>query len=124
MMNFRTPRKGAQGHGSGRAGTHHHWQMMQTSMLLVFIVPVFVITFGKGFGGSQEDVLAYFSRPFPAIVTALSLIVGVLHLKAEADAAIEDYLHGVGQKLTLVGLSAFAYALIAVVLFALARIAL
>lgn len=124
MMNFRTPRKGALGHGSGRAGTHHHWQMMQTSMLLVIIVPVFVITFGVGLGGSHDDVLAYFSRPFPAIVTALSLIVGTLHLKFEADAAVEDYLHGAVQKLTLVGLSAFAYTLIAVVLFAIARIAL
>ena len=124
MINYQTARKNAQGRGSGRAGTHHHWQMMQTSIALVVLVPLFVITFGLGFGSTYEDVITYFSRPFPAIVTAVTLIVGTLHLKMEAEAAIEDYMHGMSQKLTLVGLSAFAYTLIAVGLFAIARIAL
>jgi len=123
-MNFLTDRKRAQGMGSGRQGTHHHWQMMMTSIALVVIVPVFLFTFGAGFGGTYEEVLAFFGRPFPAIFTGLSLVVIIIHMMREAHAAIEDYMHGTLQKLTLVAASAFAYTLIAVGLFALARIAL
>ena len=123
-MNFLTDRKRAQGTGSGRHGTHHHWQMMVSSIALVFIIPVFIFTFGMGFGGTYEEVLAYFSHPFPAIFTALSLVVIVLHMMREAQAAIEDYMHGAMQKLTLMAAEAFAYTLIAVGLFALAKIAL
>ena len=43
-MRYLTDRKRAQGTGSGRQGTHHHWQMMVSSILLVVLVPLFVIT--------------------------------------------------------------------------------
>lgn len=123
-MNFRTDRKNATGLGSGRAGTHHHWQMMVSSTLLVVLVPLFVITFAIGLGGTYEEVLAYFSRPFPVIVTALTLVVGILHMMREAQAAIEDYIHGAAEKLTLIGVNAFGYTLIAIALLALVKLAL
>ncbi|WP_421703244.1 succinate dehydrogenase, hydrophobic membrane anchor protein [Aliiroseovarius sp.] len=123
-MRYLTDRKRATGLGSGRAGTHHHWQMMVSSAALVVLVPLFVITFGIGLGGSFEEVQAYYARPFPALITALTLIVGVFHLTHEAQAAVEDYMHGAAQKLTLIGLQALAYVLITTGLFALARMAL
>lgn len=123
-MRFITDRKRAQGLGSARAGTHHHWQMMISSAALVVLVPVFIFTFGLGFGGTHADVLAYFARPFPAIVTALTLITVTLHCKNEAQEAIVDYVHGVKAKLLLVALTAFAYTLIAAGLFALVKLAL
>ncbi|MFT4151485.1 MAG: succinate dehydrogenase, hydrophobic membrane anchor protein [Paracoccaceae bacterium] len=123
-MRFITDRKRAEGLGSARAGTHHHWRMMISSAALVVLVPLFVFTFGIGLGRSHEGVLEYFARPFPAIVTALSLIVVTLHCKAEADEAILDYVHGVKAKLALVAMTAFAYTLIAAGLFALVKLAL
>ena len=123
-MSFKTDRKNVIGLGVGRAGTHHHWQMMVSSILLVVLVPVFVITLGVGLGGTHEEVVAYFSRPFPALVVALTLVVGTLHLVREAQAAIEDYMHGLAEKLALIGVNAFGYLLIAISLFALVRIAL
>lgn len=123
-MRYLTDRKRAQGLGSGRAGTHHHWQMMVRSAVLVVLVPVFVFTFGFGFGGSYEEVLAYFARPVPAIVTGLMIVVGILHFLAECQEAIEDYVHGVRGKLTMVAVSALAYTLIAAGLFALVKLAL
>jgi len=94
-MSFTTPRKRALGSGSGRSGTHHHWQITCTSIALTVLIPVFAITFGFGFGGTFEEVQAYFSRPFPVIVTALMLVVGLIHFNMEVGAAIEDYVHGV-----------------------------
>ncbi|MEM1077301.1 MAG: succinate dehydrogenase, hydrophobic membrane anchor protein [Pseudomonadota bacterium] len=123
-MAYRTDRKTAEGLGSGHAGTHHHWQMMISSMALVFVVPIFLVTFSLGFGGSYEEVIAYFGHPLPAIITALSLIVVVLHVMNEALVAVEDYVHGVPGYLTQVAVKWLAYILIAVGLFAIARLAL
>ncbi len=123
-MHYLTDRKRAQGTGAGRQGTHHHWQMMVSSTALVFLVPLFVFTFAAGLGGTYEEVLAYYSRPFPAIVTALTLVVVILHLVREAQVAIEDYVHGVAEKLSLMAVAAFGYTLIAAGLFALVKLAL
>ena len=121
---YLTDRKRARGLGSSREGTHHHWQMMVSSSALVVLVPLFVLVFGLAFGGSHADVVAYLSHPFVAIALGISLTVGIVHLLREAQAAIEDYMHGPAQKLTLMAAAAFSYTLIAVGLFALARIAI
>lgn len=123
-MQYTTDRKRAQGLGSSRSGTHHHWHMMVSSAALVVLVPLFVFTFGMALGRSHGDVLAYFAQPFPAIVTALTLIVVALHCKSEADEAIVDYVHGTKGKLALVAVTALAYTLIAAGLFALVKLAL
>lgn len=123
-MAYLTDRKRAQGLGSGRQGTHHHWQAMVSSILLVFLVPAFVITFGLGLGGTYEEAVAFYARPLPAIIMALTLVVGIIHLMREAQVAVEDYVHGVAEKLTLVAVAAFSYTMIAVGLFALVKLAL
>lgn len=123
-MRYLTDRKRAQGLGSSGQGTQHHWNMLVSSILLVILVPLFIFTFGAGYGGTHEEVLAYFGRPIPAIITGLSLIVIINHVKNEAHEAIEDYMHGVAERLAIVLSSAFAYTLIAAGLFALAKIAL
>ena len=123
-MRFITDRKSAEGLGSARAGTHHHWHMMISSALLVVLVPLFVFTFGMALGGDHDDVLDYFSQPWPAIITGLTLIVVTLHCKAEAEEAIVDYIHGVKAKLALVAVTGLAWALIAAGLFALVKLAL
>lgn len=123
-MNFLTDRKRAEGSGAGRQGTQHHWQMIVSSTLLVILVPLFVITFGLGLGGTYEEVLAYYSRPLPAIITGLTLVVGIIHCMREALAAVEDYMHGTVEKLTYIAVGAFSYTLIAVGIYALIKLAI
>lgn len=122
-MKFMTDRKRALGMGSGRDGTRHHWQMMVSSMAMVLIAPIAVITLGLGLGGTHEEVLAYFSKPIPALLMALSLVVVVRHVTFEVLEAIEDYVHGLTGKLALVAVTGIGYGLIAVGLFALAKLA-
>lgn len=122
-MRYLTDRKRATGLGSGRSGTEHHWKMMVTSAALVVLVPLFVFTFGLGLGGEQADVVAYFSSPFPAIVTAIGAVTIILHCKAEVEEAIIDYVHGTAAKLLLVALTALSWAMIAAALFALVKLA-
>lgn len=123
-MRFITDRKRATGLGSGRHGTEHHWKMMISSAALVVLVPIFVFTFVFALGQDHGDVLEFFAHPFPAILTALTLIAVTLHCKAEAEEAIVDYVHGVPGKLLLVALTVGAWVLIAAGLFALVKLAL
>jgi succinate dehydrogenase / fumarate reductase membrane anchor subunit len=123
-MKFTTDRKRAEGMGSGREGTLHHWHMILSSIALCFAVPVFVITFGLIYGGSRAEVLAYLGKPFPAIAIGVTLVIGILHFRQEIVEAVEDYVHGIPGKLTLFATTAFTYLLIAVALFAIAKIAL
>ena len=123
-MAYMTDRKRAVGLGSGRTGTQHHWNMIVSSIGVVILVPFFIFVFGAGLGGTYEEVLAFFARPFPAIVTALTLVVGIRHLNAEAQEAIEDYVHGTTGKLAGIAVTAFSWTLIAAGLFALVKLAL
>lgn len=123
-MTFLTDRKRAQGTGSGRQGTHHHWQMIISSIALVCVVPLFVVVFGIALGGTYDEVLAYLSQPFPAIVLAISMVVGIRHFMNEALEAIEDYVHGLAAPLAIFATTAFSYVMMAVALFAIAKIAL
>ncbi|MEO1196606.1 MAG: succinate dehydrogenase [Pseudomonadota bacterium] len=122
-MKYVTDRKRALGMGSGREGTHHHWQMMVSSIAVVVIVPVFVITFMLGYGEGYIDVVTYFSRPVPALITAFSLVILIRHMMFEALEAVEDYIHGTSGKLTQVAVTGLGYGLIATGLFALAKLA-
>jgi len=123
-MRFLTDRKRAEGLGAGKTGTEHHWKFMVRSILLTILVPLFIFTLGAGMGGSYEEVLAYFSRPVPALILGLALIVGLIQLMCEAQEAIEDYVHGIAEKLTLIAVQALCYTLIAAGLFALVKLAL
>jgi len=79
-MAFLTDRKRASGMGSAKTGTEHHWQMMVTSVALLILTPLFIFTFGSILGASYEEVIAYYQRPFPAVVAILTLLVGFFHL--------------------------------------------
>ena len=78
-MSFLTDRKRAVGMGSAKSGVHHFWAMKMSSVALLILVPLFVFTVGPAIGKTHAEVLEYFSRPFPAIIAALTIIVGFKH---------------------------------------------
>jgi succinate dehydrogenase / fumarate reductase membrane anchor subunit len=123
-MAILTDRKRAVGMGSAKTGTEHHWQMMVTSVMLCGLVPLFIWTFGRALGLEHDAALAYYARPFPAIVAGLTLLVGMVHFRGGVQVLIEDYVHGFARKATLIAMICLAYTIAAVGLFAIARIAL
>jgi succinate dehydrogenase / fumarate reductase membrane anchor subunit len=123
-MAFLTDRKRAIGRGASRTGTDHHWFMQVSAVGLALAIPAFVYIFGSALGGSHEQVLAVFSRPLPAILTALVLVAGMAHFRKGAQMMIEDYAHGTTQKALIIGTILLSHAITATGLFALARIAL
>jgi succinate dehydrogenase / fumarate reductase, membrane anchor subunit len=123
-MRFLTDRKRATGKGSAHSGTEHHWYMTVSAVGLAFMLPTWVYIFGSALGQSHEDVLATFARPFPAILTALVLVVGMQHFAKGATMMIEDYARGSARKILIIGAISLSYAITASGLFALIRIAL
>lgn len=123
-MAYLTDRKRATGMGSAKTGTAHHWSMTVSSVGLLVLVPLFIFTFGRVLGSSYEEVLAYYARPFPAIVAALTLVVGMMHFKNGVRVLIEDYVHGAAREFLIIAMICLSYAAAATGLFAIAKIAL
>lgn len=122
-MAFVTDRKRAAGLGAAKTGTLHHWRMMVSSVGLIVLVPLFVFTFGTAVGLPHDEVLAYYARPFPAIVAALTIAVGFHHFNSGIQTAIEDYAGGITRKALIVAMTCISYGAAAVGLFAIARLA-
>jgi succinate dehydrogenase / fumarate reductase, membrane anchor subunit len=123
-MPYITDRKRAAGLGAAKSGTEHFWNMQISSAALVVLVPLFVFTIGPILGAPHAEVVAYFARPFPAIVAALTLFVGLVHFRKGAQVMIEDYSHGLTRKLLIIGVICLSYGTLATALFALVRLAL
>jgi succinate dehydrogenase / fumarate reductase membrane anchor subunit len=123
-MRYLTARKRAMGRGAAHTGTAHHWSMTVSSVGLAFLVPFWVYIFGSALGQDHASVLATFARPFPAILTALILVIGMRHFAMGATVLVEDYAHGTTRKMLIIFVISLATAIAATGLFALVRIAL
>ncbi len=123
-MRYLTDRKRAVGLGSAKSGVHHFWAMKMSSVALLLLVPLFIFTVGPMLGKPYAEVLAYFGHPFPAIVAALTIIVGFKHFRDGAQVLLEDYVHGTTQKICIILVACLSYGTMATGLFAIAKIAL
>jgi succinate dehydrogenase / fumarate reductase membrane anchor subunit len=123
-MAYLTDRKRAMGLGSAKSGTAHHWSMTISSVALLILLPLFVFTFGAALGGTYEEIVAYYARPFPAIVAALTILVSFKHFNDGVQTLLEDYVHGLAQKVSIVVMTCVSYGAAAVGIFAIARLAL
>ena len=123
-MRIITDRKRAEGRGSAHSGTQHHWYMQVSAVGLALLVPTFIFIFGSALGGSHEEVVATFARPIPAILTGLVLVFGLKHFAKGAQMMFEDYARHSTLKILIMLVTFLSYGLIAVGLFALAKIAL
>ena len=102
----------------------HHFEMKITSIALFFLIPLFIFTFGSVIGKDHDSVVEYLSMPFPALIVALTLIIGLQHFQSGAQTLIEDYVRGLGYKVALIFVKSISYFLMAVGLYAIGKIAL
>lgn len=123
-MTFMTDRKRAEGTGSAKSGTLSHWHMMISSVALLLLLPIFVFQFGSTLGGTYEQVVAYYSRPVPATIAALTMLVTFYHFRKGVQTLIEDYVHGMARKVTLILMICLSYGAAAFGVIAILRIAL
>jgi succinate dehydrogenase / fumarate reductase membrane anchor subunit len=123
-MDYLTDRKRVGGLGSAKEGTHHFWSMTVSSVGLLVLVPLFVFTFAPMLGAPHAEVVAHFARPFPAIVAALTLVVGFVHFRGGVQVMIEDYTSGFTRKALVIAMICVSYGAAGVAVFAVARLAL
>ncbi len=123
-MRYLTDRKRAEGRGASHTGTSHHWYMQVSAFGLALIVPTFLFIFGKALGGSHGEAIAIFSRPIPAIVTGLVLVVGMQHFRKGMQTVLEDYTKNSTRKVLIMITTTLSYGLTATGLYALVKIAL
>lgn len=123
-MRYITPRKAATGLGSTRSGTADHWAMTVSAWALIILTPLFLIAVGSALGLPREDVAAHFGRPWPGIITALFIIVGMVHFMKGTRVMIDDYLQHAARKAAIIFSVIFGWAVIAAAVFALAKMAL
>lgn len=123
-MRYLTDRKRAEGLGASGSGVHHFWAMKLSSAALLILTPLFIFTFGPMLGAPHAEVVTYFARPFPAIVAALMIIVTFKHFRDGVQVLIEDYVHGLAQKIWIIVMTILSYGAMATGLFAVAKLAL
>ena len=123
-MTYMTDRKRAEGNGSAKSGTMHHWHMMVSSVALVILLPIFIFQFGATLGGSYAEVIAYYSRPVPAAIAALTILVTFYHFRGGVQTLIEDYVHGLARKVLLIAMICLSYGAAAFGVIAILRLAL
>ncbi len=123
-MAYLTDRKRATGQGSARSGVRRHWRMIISAVALAVLTPLFVFTFGGILGADHATVTAYYARPFPAIVAALTLVVGFIHFRTGVQTMIEDYTKGATRTVLIIAAACISYTAITAGLFALVRLAL
>ncbi|GIT91285.1 succinate dehydrogenase [Jannaschia pagri] len=123
-MAYLTDRKRVAGLGASGTGTEHHWHQTLLSSALVILVPLFLFTFGAILGAPYEEVVAYYSRPWPALIAILTLTVGWVHFAKGVQVLIEDYVHGTARKVSIVATTCLSYAGALAGVYALARLAL
>ena len=98
--------------------------MTVSAVALAFMVPTWVYIVGHALGQDYEAVRATFARPFPAILTAMVLVVGMRHFAKGATMMIEDYAHGTARKIGIIAAYSLSSVIVATGLFALVKIAL
>ena len=103
---------------------NHHFEMKITSIALFFLIPLFIFTFGSVVGEDHDTVVEYLSMPFPALIVALTLIIGLQHFQSGARTLIEDYIRGLGFKVALILVKVLSYSLMVVGLYSIGKIAL
>jgi succinate dehydrogenase / fumarate reductase membrane anchor subunit len=120
-MRYLTDRKRAVGKGASGTGTEHHWWMSASAVALAFMIPTWLYIVGTTLGMPQQAVIETFAQPFPAILTALVVIVGMRHFAKGTEIWIEDYARGTTAKALKIAMHSLAYVIMATVLYALGK---
>ncbi len=123
-MHYLTDRKRANGLGSAKSGTEHFYGMQVSAAALAILVPLFLFTVAPLIGAPYDVMLRQLGNPARAVITGLTLVIGLVHFKNGARVMIEDYTQGATRKGLIFLAAAVAYVLIAAGLFAFVRISL
>jgi succinate dehydrogenase / fumarate reductase membrane anchor subunit len=125
MKSMMTPAKRTNRLGSAKSGTHHFITQRVSAIALVIALPIFVIAFTFSGAPDADASRAFFGSAFGALITLITMIATLYHMRLGLQVVIEDYIHGAGLKFTLlIANTLITYGLMLAGAYALIRLAL
>lgn len=121
---LRTSMGRVRGLGSARSGTGLFWLQRVTAVANVFLALAFVVIVIALAGKDYADARALLSHPPVAVLIALFVISGCVHMRLGMQVVIEDYVHGEAAKVAaVIGNTFFTILVGAASLFAILKLA-
>ena len=99
---LRTSMGRVRGLGSARSGTEHFWMQRVTAVANVFLALAFVVILVKLVGRDYDAAHALLGQPPVAVLIALFVVSGCVHMRLGMQVVIEDYVHGEAAKVAAV----------------------
>lgn len=100
-MNMRTPLKNARRLGSAKEGADHFWMQRVTAVANLFLGLYLVWLIASLAGADYETVRSALGSPMNAVLLALLIISGAIHMRLGMQVIIEDYITAEGSKVML-----------------------
>jgi len=124
-MSMQTPLRRILHFGAAHDGTGTFWIQRLTGAGMAILVIGFAVILAMTIGRPYEQVVAVLGSPIASAILALMVVAMVVHMRIGMQEIIEDYIQGAGLRLLCLAANTFfAFAIAAVGLLAIVKLAL